>query len=90
MGFEVLVSGAHCFCIFGNEGPQVRKGGSKRELDWSRSTYQQGVENGEDMVEKHLGGHDGSEPMTGDAVTFGKREKMNDSRSPVPALGRAE
>ena len=59
-------------------------------MDWPRRTYQQAVENGEDVVEKDFGCYDGSKSMVRDAVTLGEREQMNDSRPPVPVLRRAE
>lgn len=42
------------------------------------------------MIEDHFGRHDCSKPVTGDAVTLGKREVMNESMSPVPVLRRLE
>ena len=42
------------------------------------------------MVENHLGGHDSSEPMPGDAVALGKREQMDDGRPPIAILRRVE
>lgn len=42
------------------------------------------------MAENRLGRHDSSKPMTGDAVTLGKREQMDDGRPPIATLGRVE
>ena len=86
MGFEVFVPSAYCFCVFTNEGSQSMEGGGKCELNWPGRTYQQAVEDGEDVFEKVLGRHDGSKSMTRDAVTLGKREQMDDCGPPIPVL----
>ena len=90
MDFEMFVASVHHLCIPANEGPQVVNGGGKCELDWPRRTYQQAVENGEDVVEKDFWRYDGTKSMARDAVTLGEREQMNDGGPPVPVLRRAE
>jgi len=86
----MFMASVHHLCIPTNKGPQVVNGGGKCELDWPRRTYQQAVENGEDVVEKDFGRHDGSKSMARDAVALGEREQMDDSGPPVPILRRVE
>jgi hypothetical protein len=42
------------------------------------------------MAENHFWRHDGPKPMARHAVTLGKREEMNEGRTPVPVLRRFE